>query len=452
MFNKEYHWNIDINQVLTINNNEDISIKIDEENLKDIFVNSNRTLTVINWLNKNKEFFDKIIFKDIKEDMDSKVSISLYKGIGSTEYDFGYDIKNIFNEILNKLNCIGNVTDIDYNDLNSISLFKKNIHEITENSYYFSLLDNDTNRTSILANLVNNADRIVDQMVLSNIALDKFIGKQKQEELEKRNNSKKIVNTDNTLIIPKNLMMYSAVKAIKEFEKTGDINYYRYAKDYYKNLSSNPNCEFPKSMKIDNEQYSFDFTSFNKLFKTVQYDNFPELLIELNLEDKEKINPGRTLKDGTSRQVIKMNGTSKNKKVVDYDKLLLNLKKKKEFYKILADKCQGTIYTFDNTNYYGFVLPNNYIVFEKFYDTNKDGSIRPSMDSAIYICTIDVFEKCNGDRGIIRKYIEKNHDFTAYRLYHNDTDSYQDKVKKVLEYKPSSFLTFDDIKDKYNSI
>ena len=99
-----------------------------------------------------------------------------------------------------------------------------------------------------------------------------------------------------------------------------------------------------------------------------------------------------------------------------------------------------------DTNYYGFVLNNNYIIYEKFYEKSKDGTNKPAKDSAIYVVTIDVAISCDFDSSKIRKYIEKNHDYKAFRLYHNDTESYQKRVEEVLDYSDISTIKYKELK------
>ena len=112
---------------------------------------------------------------------------------------------------------------------------------------------------------------------------------------------------------------------------------------------------------------------------------------------------------------------------------------------------QGIINGFDNdTDYIGYVLPNNYVVFDKFYEVSKDGSkVVPCYGARVYIVTLDVLEDCKRDKTKISDYMKKNHDYKVRRFNHTEVDSYQDRVNDTLDYHDISLVKFKDLRLKY---
>ena len=459
MINKEISWAIALGEALLINNNEFINIPIDRENYTDIFANNHLSNRVISLLDANRMYFDKRLHDGLCRDFDYGIEISMHPNFDKTTYEIGYDLNEIFYNIFKKIDLSFHKKNFDFDDENEIQSFKEYVTDQLEIGKLFDLLTKTDPEfynskydidMQIIFNLENHLDEVVDQIFKTNKALKDLINKQVTYDQDKRDKEHRLEITKDSLIVPKNLLAYTAAKALHIYEETDDIKYYRYCKDYYNNISSprpDKHPEHPKSMFVDKYHYSYDFHDFNNNFNYIRNNRFNSLLIELGDEDKDTYTVGRTLKQGTKKQVIKLNKKSFKKKP-NYSKANKALKRKITFYKGLKNK--GIISGVEQElDYIGFVLDNNYVILDKFYDLNKDGSIKgPAINNAIYVTTLDVLEACDYDKAKIRDFIKKNGDFRAFRLYHNDTDSYQKKVTKVLEYKDLSTIKFEDLKDE----
>ena len=456
MIDKQISWAITLGEVLEISNNENVCIPICFEDYDCIFNNNKTALKMKKMLYSNIFLFNDILDNGIRVDSKYKLnpSISMYPNADKTNYKIGYNIARVFNSSLEKLGVSSYLYDFDYNNKQDIKLFKDKLESTIKDGLMYKILFSDDNdvdekdKIQILINLEKNMDLMVNKMIDTNKELDSLIKTQVIEQKEMRDNSQIIYLTSNSIFVPKNLMLYSAVKSLSMFNKTGDIDYYKYAKDYYRNISNREDGvkpEWTNNIFIGKQKYRYDFSTYNEKFETVRDYYFPKLYVDLGIEDKKKITlKGKTLKKGINNQVIKLNGASKPKKEIDYNKINKALDRKITFYKDL--KNVGII---DSTNkdvdYIGFILDNNYVILDKFYDYDKKGNIKKvALNNAIYVVTLDVLKQCNLDKKTIRNYIEKNRDFKAYRLYHNDTDSYQEKVNKVLTYKPISTIDYKD--------
>ena len=105
----------------------------------------------------------------------------------------------------------------------------------------------------------------------------------------------------------------------------------------------------------------------------------------------------------------------------------------------------------DLFGYYGFVLKNNYIVFDKFYTISEtDNTIKPVSNEAIYILPIDLFMKLEGSKQKMMKYIRHNKNGYIKRIYHNNKYSYREKVMDFISKEDVSYLKHDSFLNIYS--
>lgn len=447
MIEKDFEWNIDGMQANAVLENMEIKVPINRNNYKNIFIGKN--------LNKEidtNEFFLKIAlnYKGTSLDKDILDQIHLSYMIKDNKYYIGFDYNEVFNNILDKLHMGKHLKTKEFNSQED---FDKLIKEIKKEIAFYDEIksyDNSHNPEveKRIESIYNHLQAIIACMKQIEKIIDYYTKAQIEEEKEFRNNKKPLCEIKNKNISWKNLMFYSSIKALNTFNKTGDLKYYRYAKNYYNHVSKNRIVEYPKGLTVDNVFYDSQYTEFNKRFLLSQKAHFSELDVRLGIEDKEKLLEADTLIKGDKE--IGLNNNSKSKKKIDFSKINAKLQRKITFYRGLTGKIQGTIEKKirSDEDYIGFVLDNNYIIFDKFYKTTKDGKASPAYDDAIYVVTIDVAEMCGYDKGKIRKYIKKNKDYKAFRFYHKDDDSYQEKILKIMDYSDISFIKFKELKLK----
>jgi hypothetical protein len=157
-----------------------------------------------------------------------------------------------------------------------------------------------------------------------------------------------------------------------------------------------------------------------------------------------------SLKDGEENTTKGVSKKSNKKQKITEAELSKRSRRKITYYKGLVSsgkiKCAIKEPIKDDLNYRGFVFENNYVVFDKFYEVSKSNKIVPAYGSAVYVTSLDVAIQCDFDRAKIREYISKNHNYKAIRFFHNDTDSYQDRINEVQEYEDISFIKFKELK------
>ena len=444
MIDKYFEWNIDAVQANTALEGAEIELQIDKSNYKDIFINKD----ILELLNKTEEYI-----RTVFNSSDMKLNISIidefclsYLVSGDHFQFIDFNLKGIFNNILTKLG-VGNLELNDLETQEEYDSFKEDIKKALEASKGKS--DNPAIE-ELKDSLYDNIDNLVYVLFITgrNGIMMRYFGEQFKEEIKFRRAHKSLNGITEKNISWKNLLYYTACKSLDEFIYTGDIAYYRYAKNYYRNIATNPNVEYPKSIVVAGTKYEYNHETFRNRFLAIQSYNFPAYLVRLNIEDKDRITRRETLKNGKGMVGTIPSPNPKKSKKLDYDKIDRTLERKITFYRGLYSDTQGVIDGFKgDTDYVGYVLNNNYVVFDKFYETSKDGTrVLPAYGNRVYIATLDVLEMCNYDRSKLRQYIKKYHDHKAFKYNHTDSDSYQDRIEEVLGYYDISTIKFKELK------
>lgn len=448
MIDKYFEWNIDGIQANTVLEGSEVTIPIEKSNYNDIFINK-ELLSFI----KNNEGIFKEIFTSNDKVLDNYLQEEFHLDyhIKDNKYTIGYDYNKIINNVLKKLGISKEINinlksreEID----KSILKIKKEIAIQSEIKDYDGIHDN--NNDILLAKLYDYLGLLIKTMLLIEAEIKHHINLQTNEEKELRDKHKALAGTKNKHISWKNLMYYTACRSLDEFIFTKDIKYYRYAKNYYKNVSTNPNTEYPKNMTVLGTNYDHTHTKFNSRFVAIQSHSFPSYLVRLNIEDKDRVTRRQTLKNGNGLKGIVPSENDRKNKKLDYSKINQSLHRKIKFYEGLSGKCQGIIDGLKgDTDYIGYVLDNNYVIFDKFYEVSKDGAkINPAYGNRVYIATLDVLEQCDYDRSKLRKYKKDHGDYKVSYYNHTDTGSYQERVKEVLDYHDISTIKFKELKLK----
>lgn len=443
MIDKQFEWNIDGIQANTVLPGAEVSIPIDKSNYEEIF--SNRIVAVLKEIDKNiGYYFD----GDYKNLIMSEIHLSYF--IKDDKYHIGFNYNEILNNILTKLGMNNTVKTIKLDSDLAIKKISLEVdREISFQKYVINLGKSepwDKSKEQAINNLSKIINILVRYLVNAENVINEGINKQIEEEKILRDKKKSLLNVKNKYVSWKNLMFYTSCKALNIFDKTNDNRYYKYAKNYYLCVSRDKKVEYPLSMKVDGEFMDYQYNSFNSKFLKMQRKYFSSLDVRLGIDDLDTIDG--SLLEG--RKVTGNKNESKSKKrKIDYSKIDKKTERKISFYKGLRGKVTGIIKEplSSDLNYIGFVLDNNYVIYEKFYEVSKkNNTIIPAFDNAIYVVSLDVACECHFDKSEIRKYIKKHHNYKAFRLYHNDNDSYQKRINEVLDYSDVSLIKFKELK------
>lgn len=457
MIEKQFEWNIDGVQANTVLEGAEVIVPIDPSNYNDIFENKD----IIKLLEKNDKYFN-LIFSLENEGLTSsitnefKLSYILKDGF----YYIGYEYNKIFTNILRNLGVDETILKDITLSMNITNTFEAHtfidqviiaIHRDQEiKDLPFEVIDEQLDKCNLLNVLENHMKPILRELISTEFQIKKLVDTQIEEEKVLRKNHKLLDTGKEKHVLWKNLMLYTACKSLDEFILTGDLDYYRYAKNYFKSVSERRKCEFPRCMVVNGIYYDYGYTQYNRRFRETQAKCFPDYLLAVNMEDKERITKREVLKKGNGLKGVIPSTTPTKKSKIDYEKAEKTLQRKIKFYRGLSGKCQGIIDGLKgDTDYIGYVLDNNYVVFDKLYDIPKNGTEPvPAYGNRVYIATLDALEDCDYDKTKLRKYKKDHGDFKVAYYNHTDTDSYQERIKEVLEYHDISTIKFKELKLK----
>ena len=454
MIDKYISWNIDGIQANTVLEGAEVNIPIDKKNLSKIIIDE-ALMGNIKCFNTCIENLFKSKNVELSKDIINEFKLSYMVNSFNKEYYIGFDFNTIFNNILRRLKMEKRIkirsNVIDYsNKTDLIEEIQREINFQCKIKKYDNVGLWKKEEMKIIFDLYVNINSIIDVMISLENLINERIGIQIDIERQYRNNKKALstINKEDKSISWKDLMFYTSIMALDVFEKTNDIKYYNYAKNYYLNVSRDNKTEYPCSMKINGNFYDYQFLAFNRKFMNNTRKLYSSLDMQLGLDTIDVVYC--SLKDGEENTTKGVSKKSNKKQKITEAELSKRSRRKITYYKGLVSsgkiKCAIKEPIKDDLNYRGFVFENNYVVFDKFYEVSKSNKIVPAYGSAVYVTSLDIAVQCDFDRAKIREYISKNHDYKAFRFFHNDTDSYQDKINEVQEYEDISFIKFKELK------
>lgn len=453
MLNKQIHWKIKGKDANAVLKDTDVKMPIHSSNYEEIFIDRD----IISVLNNSIDIFYKIFHNDDKKLEHSLMSeIHLSYIPDGENYYIGFDYQDMFSRILSKLAVEPTlIKDLKLpKEIKSMKDYYKcfieinrivGMEKILRKTYPVEVPDV-IMTDDILNKLIDNLGTVLKGLQDADDVIKKATDMQLEEEKELSEGTKDIAINKHDHISWKNLMFYTSIKALHLFNETKDIKYYRYAKNYYNNATKNRNASFPKGLTVDGKYYHCDFSDFNSEFLSIRKNNFPELLVRLGIEDKDVIVVRKNIKRGKGLKGIIKHGSVTDKKI-DYTRINASLGRKITYYQGLVGRTQGIISALDK-DYIGYVLDNNYVVFDKFYEVSRDNKAKPASKGALYIVSLDVLDKCNYDRKKLKEYIDKNHDNKAFRYIHNDNDSYKERLDEALNLRDRSRIKYKGLKLK----
>ena len=387
--------------------------------------------------NLEKNMIDKLymdnIYDKYKRSLRYKLSLSFIPDFKNNDWLIGYSPINIFNHIFETLNIDEKLDYIDYSDENKITRIKNRINLILIEAQLKAVrYKEDDSKIKFIDDSIKAIDKI--------FLLNGF-------DVESR--------MENSLV-HKNLLNYLSVKSLDILDETDNILYSYIPRQYYSEVAIKKKAQFPNQLYMGDMVYSYNYSTFNKRFENVMF-RYPCVLEEvLGIDEISVMDKLEILKNDVFIDELDMKyGNYKKRK--DYTKsdneLSDMLKEKINFYKYLlslkdTDGNDIVVSPIKGKNdlygYYGFVLNNDYIVLDKFYNISKrDGKMKPAVDEAIYSMPLDLFVDLSGSKRKIMKYIKENPKGNVKRNYHTKKGSYKDNILKVTKKENVSTMNSD---------
>ena len=372
------------------------------------------------------EMVDRLYINDgyekYKRLLKSKISLSYIPDFKNNNWYIGYSPIQIVNSIFETLNINVKLDFEDYSDKRKVNRLKNIIALVLIEERLKTL---NAHGKDDKFKFVEDSIKAIDYIFL-------FI----DYDIETR--------MENSLIY-KNLLYYLSVKSLDILDETDDILYSYIPRQYYTEVTTKNKAQWPSNLTMDyNRVYSYNFSNYNTRFENVML-RYPSIFEEvLGIEEIGVMERLEILKNDIFLEDLELN-YSNYKKKKDYSKtdaeLSDMLKNKIEFYKELLsmkDENGNNIVVSpikgrnDLYGYYGFVLNNNYIVLDKFYNmSKKDDTMKPAADEAIYSMPLDLFVDLKGSKKRMMKYIKENPKGNVKRNYHTKKHSYKDRILEV---------------------
>lgn len=376
-----------------------------------------------------REEYDKLL-KILKYNF----SLSYMPDFNNDNWKIGYSPIRIINTIFEILDINKKYEHIDYNNEQFVYYTKEDIKLflIKEKMKYI----NDANNSDKLLFICDTLDNVENIFKLANFDVE--------SRLEKS-------------IIYKNLLYYLSVKSLDIFDDTGDFRYMLIPKQYYLEVSSKAKAEFPNQLYMNyNEVYSYNYSTFNNRFHE-QLIRYPELFENsLGIEDIGIMNQVNIIKSDNfideveldynnyismckkyKKSDVELNEILNNK--ITFYRELMNMKdENNENIVVMPIKGENSL-----NGYYGFILKNNYIVLDKFFNTYTTKRVKPAYDEAIYSMPLDLFVELNGSKRKMMYYIKNNPKGNVKRYYHTKGNSYMNKILDIIKKEDISTISSD---------
>lgn len=256
----------------------------------------------------------------------------------------------------------------------------------------------------------------------------------------------------------RNLAQYLAFISLEQYEETGEVLYLLFPYKFYEKCTKPENGK--QMLYVDRwntREHVIDpqFKNFNSMCEEI-FANSP-LAIEflLNYKDNNKfevmsvLNPGNmdltseNLDDFISYKTRKSREVDKS---IEAKRAQRDLESKKKFYgenSLFSRFVYKRFYQRGDsqTGYVGFILKNDYVVLDKFFDELQDGTCRPALDSGVYALPLDLYEKLGRNSGRIRQYRKDNPGTTlVIKKNHTESNKYQDALMEITKKESISLI------------
>lgn len=243
-------------------------------------------------------------------------------------------------------------------------------------------------------------------------------------------------------VIPKDMLLYLAYKSLLKFEETKEEVYLILPYEYYVNILPMQNSPYPHRLYVGYNRIWYD--DFGVKYRSL-YD--PAIVVDDNkhiLNNHELLLAWDILRPGELDRVIRNTCQyTRAKADVDYDKYLDLFEQKMNYYmhSSYVRYIQGK---YGLSGYIGFSYPNEYLVFDKFHNSDTIDSSRRTIlthSEAIFALPSDRFGIVRGTKQDIIE--AKETDDRIKKVNH--TDTFTRRLDTIIHGPNVSTSTFDKV-------
>lgn len=245
----------------------------------------------------------------------------------------------------------------------------------------------------------------------------------------------------------KDLMQILTIRSLDNLAKTQNSLYSIMPYLYYETVSKDGNVAFPHSLIVDGSYYDYNYSTINNrieaylnrndpLFKTGidRYKGIYHLNFEIARSGESDVVREEILKSYVHHGAD--------------PRLVEQYKKKLEFFKNYDRKME--LVGLDTlSGYYGYVLRNDFVVFDKVAAKNPERCKHPIYGNAIYRMPADMLGVVGATKGEIMDFIHDNPKSHVKRISHDKDNRYMKKLEELQLYPNVSSKTAEEVMDEY---
>ncbi len=333
-------------------------------------------------------------------------------------YDFRVNPITFINNVLKENNLNYSIPRINLDDEQGKEYLKDYLR-----SYVNDVKRVEPSKLGIVDELQKNIDYLLD---VYDISLDPYLS---------------------SLIIPKDALFYLVYSSLVKYEETNDKKYKIIPYEYFKYVSHMTTSYYPHSLNIPSKFGKKWYTDFNAEYKVqlgedYYIDDTPYLLQESEVYLAwDILQPGMV--DREIRNIVERARANPN---VDYEKYQRLFEKKMNYY-TNSGYNRNIIGKYGLLGYVGFTYPNEYLVFDKFHNSDTIDPAKRTIlthGEAIYALPSDRFEVVGCDKQTVQE--EKKIDPRIKKINHNET--FIRRLDPVVHGPNVSTSTFDEESEK----
>ena len=240
------------------------------------------------------------------------------------------------------------------------------------------------------------------------------------------------------IVIPKDLLFYISSTHLFNYIRSGEEKYLIFPMEYYNNISDMKRYSYPHKLHFGMSKYWYD--DFNRDFDSYVKDGTSIDVSKYALSNDEVFIGWDILKPGEIKESFKrVNALRRQGSSVDYDKYENLFKAKMNFY--FNSPCIKHIRgTYGLLGYLGFAYNNEYLIFDKFYNSESTKSFL-THGEAIFALPSDRFSILCDKQSIIRA---KEVDDRIKKFNHTSNLSFINRLEGVINLPNVSTSTLDE--------
>ena len=261
------------------------------------------------------------------------------------------------------------------------------------------------------------------------------------------------VNTDiinNNFILAKDALLYLAYTSLLKYRETGKGEYARIPYEYYHYISHMETSMFPHKVDIGKNRRIW-FDTFRRIY---EYSLGKEYILEFNkyaLSNHTYACGWEILKSGDNEEVFR-----EAREAIHRGNRGLNDERNRKMYMMKTDFYQSSPYkcmikgVYGLRGYIGFVYPNDYLVYDKFYN-NDDAKVKTilSHPEAIYSVPSDKIIVTSYDKQTLKEVMKE--DFRIVKNNHTMNGSFIEKIDKIIKGPNLSTKSFEEVVKEDNN-